>query len=142
MNISLSLGNVIHQQNLYEDRIAMSILRDVEDLSIKYSLPLDNIKISFANTENCFTLKANNLVAKSLEKYPIISSIAYQYLSPDNFGITKLKTFGLNIESLPKEDFFLDHKDYYQPNKAPILQRQLYNIYFNNNDVFIITFNE
>ncbi|WP_017293251.1 glucosyltransferase domain-containing protein [Geminocystis herdmanii] len=142
INISLTFGNVTHQQNLYEERIGMSILRDIENLSNDYSLPLDKAKISFVNSEKVFTLKPNNLVQKSLEKYPIIQPLAYQYLSSDNFGITKLKTFGIEIESLPKEDFYSDDKDYYQPLKPPVLKRQLYNIYLENNNVFVITFNE
>lgn len=142
INISLTFGNVVHQQNLYEERVGMLILRDIENLSNDYSLPLDKAKISFVNSEKVFTLKPNNLVQKSLEKYPIIKPLAYQYLSPDNFGITKLNTFGINIEPLPKENFYRDNKDYYQSLKPPILKRHLYNIYLENNNVFVITFNE
>lgn len=137
INISLTSGNMTHERNLYEERIGMSILRDVEDLSNQYSLPLDKIKISFVNTEEVFRLKPNLLNVNALKKYPRHND--YRHLSPDNFGIVKFQSFGLDLQPINKERFFRDDKDYYQPIKAPILKRQLYNIYLEE-DIFVVTF--
>jgi hypothetical protein len=141
-NLSLTYGNVIHQQDLYEERIGTLIINDIENLINEKSMPLNKPKVVFVNSEKVRDIRSNVLIKKSLDKYPILNSIAPPYFTPDNFGITKLETFGLEIESLPKEDFYRDNKDFYQPNNSPILKRQLYNIYLENDQVFVITFNE
>jgi len=140
MNISLTSGNVTYYRNLYEERVGMSILTDVEELSNQYSLPLDRIKISFANTKEVFRLKPNILNVNAIEKYPRNHN-DYRHLSPDNFGIVRFQTFALDLEPFNKERFFKNNKDYYEPTKPPILKRQLYNIYLEEGDIFVITFN-
>jgi hypothetical protein len=112
----------------------------VEDLSNQYSLPLDRIKISFVNTKEVFRLKPEILNVNAIKKYPRNHN-DYRHLSPDNFGIVRFETFGLNLEPINKERFFRDNKDYYEPIKPPILKRQLYNVYLEDGDIFVITFN-
>lgn len=142
VNLSLTYGNVITQQNLYEEKVGGAILNDIENLSNKYSISLTKPKISFVNSEKVNTLRNNLLVQKSFEKYPIIGIITYPHFTSDNFGITKLETFSISIERLPKENFYRENETFYNPQNPPILERQLYNIYLENNEVFIIVFNE
>lgn len=138
INISLTSGNMTYERNLYEERIGISILRDVEDLSNQYSLPLDKIKISFINTKEVFRLKPNLLNVNALKKYPRHND--YRHLSPDDFGIVKFQTFGWDIQPINKGRFFRNNKDYYEPLKPPILKRQLYDIYLEEEDIFVIAF--
>ncbi len=140
INVSLTYGNVLHQQDLYESRIGTLIINDIGTASNKYSISLTQPKVTFINSQKVKSLRRNNLTTKAIEKYPIIQWIAYPYFSADNFGITKFKTFGLNIESYPKEDFFKPNKDYYEPATPPIISRQLYDIYLEKDDMFIILF--
>jgi hypothetical protein len=141
-NLSLTYGNVIYYQNVYEQRIGTLIIADVEEASNKLSLPLDKAKISFANTEQIRELRRNILNLKALEKYPILSSLAYPYFSADNFGITKFKSFGLNFEAQSNQEFIDENKGYYLPTNEPIVSRQLYDIHLENGDIFVIVFKE
>lgn len=139
-NLSLTYGNVIHHQNLYEQKIGTLIIADIEEASIKSSIPLDQLKVTFANTERIKHLRRNILNLKALEKYPILSSLAYPYFTTDNFGIDKFKTFGLDFEALSNQEFIQQNKGYYIPTNEPIITRQLYDIYLEKGDTFVISF--
>lgn len=140
INVSLTYGNVLHQQDLYESRIGTLIINDIEAASNKYSISLTQPKVTFINSQKVKSLRRNNLTTKAIEKYPIIQWIAYPYFTADNFGITKFKTFGLNFESYPKEDIFEPNKDYYEPATPPVMSRQLYDVYLEKDDKFVILF--
>ncbi len=141
-NLSLTYGNVIHHQNVYEQRIGTLIIADIEQASNKLSLPLDKPKISFANTEQIRVIRRNILNLKALEKYPVLSLIAYQYFTANNFGINKLKTFGINFEKHSNKNFISEKRGYYIPSNKPIVIRQLYDIHLENDDTFVIIFKE
>jgi hypothetical protein len=141
-NLSLTYGNVIHHQNVYEQRIGTLIIADLEEAIIKLSLPLDKPKISFANTEHIRDLRTSILNLKALEKYPILYSLAYPYFTADNFGITKFRTFGLNFEAKSNQEFIDENKGYYIPTNEAIVSRQLYDIHLENSDTFVIVFKE
>lgn len=135
INMTLTYGNVAYQRNLYEERIVTSLLRDVENLSTQYSLPLDNMKISFVNSKEVWWLQPNILARNAIKKYPRHND--------HSDGVLKFETFGPYFKNIgDKQRFFRDNQDYYQPVQAPILKRQLYNIYLEEGDIFVITFNK
>lgn len=77
---------------------------------------------------------------EALEKYPILNELAPTSFNPNNF--VKFVTFGLNFEPQFSKPFIDKNKGYYIPTSEPIISRQLYNIYLENEDTFIIVFKE
>jgi len=141
-NLSLTYGNVLHNKNLYEERIGTLIINDVETASNQYNLSLSQPKITFINSEKVNSLRRNKLNIKALEKYPIMNSLAYPYFTGDDFGITKLETFGINFERISNQEFLSKNQGTYIPTNKALITRQLYDIYLEKNDIFIIYFKE
>lgn len=139
-NVTLTYGNVIHHQHEYEQRIGTLLMADLEEASLISSISLDKPKIVFANLDDTTTLKRNILNLKALEKYPILSSLAYSYFNTDGFGIIKLKSFGIDLEKVSKQELIPSNQEYYIPTNKPIITRQLYNIYTEKDDIFVIIF--
>ena len=141
-NLSLTYGNVIHHQNVYEQRVGTLIIADIEETSKQLSLPLDQLKISFANKEQRRGLRRNILNLKALEKYPILYSLAYPYFQGGDFGIHKFKTFGLNFEAPLNRELIDKNKGYYIPTNEPVVSRQLYDIHLEHEHTFVVIFKE
>lgn len=139
-NLSLTYGNFIHHQHEYEQKIGTLMIADLEKASAESSIALDNLKISFANSERIRDIRRNVLNRKAMEKYPVLYSLAYPYFTTDNFGIKKFRTFGLNFQEYSNNELKLENMDYYVPTQKPIINRQLYNIYLENNDVLVVVF--
>lgn len=139
-NISLTYGNVLHHQEVYEQRIGTLMIADIQEASSKLSLSSDKPKISFVNSETVGNLKTNVLNRKALEKYPILKSLDIPYFNPNNF--IKMVSFSFEFEAHLSNEFIDKKKGYYIPKNEPIINRQLYNIYLENGDTFIILFKE
>ncbi len=140
-NVTLSYGNVIFQQNIYEQRVGSSIVDDIENNMKKLNLSLETLpKISFVFSENSYQLKRASLNLKAFEKHPILSHIAYSNYSGSSFGITKFTTMGFAFERISPLTLYENDNNYYTPKTSPIVNRQLYRIYWEN-DIFIVIFN-
>lgn len=131
INISLTFGNLLSYQNTQEQIIATLIFSDLDEQISKLPNPPKNPKIAIVNQ-----LKSNRLASnKAFQKYPILRSIIIPIYRQGPFGPQKLRTFGLEFERkiIPTKEKFI-------PTSNPILTRHIYDIYFENNDTFIIQF--
>lgn len=130
-NVSLTFGNALHAQNTQEEMIATVLLSDLEEEISKFSdLPQD-LKIAIAGE-----LKHSALATQAFSKYPILETITKSYFKQGwGHSYQRLESLELNFnsKSIPKEERFM-------PSSQPILSRRIYDIYFENNDTFVILF--
>ena len=131
INMSLTFGNILHYQNTQEQMIATILLSDLEEEIAKLPTSLKEPKLMIAGA-----LEPSALTKQAFRKYPILRKINPSYLKQnDAVGSLTLKRLGFNFdfEILPKDNQF-------NPTSRPIVKRRTYNLYFENNDTFIIQF--
>ena len=134
-NISLTLGNILHYQNTQEQIIATVLLSDLEEEISKLSNPPEKPKIAIAGQ-----LKASDLTYQAFRKYPILKAIATTHFS-QNSGLTEVRLRSLEFKfgsKLMKE--IIPEEQKFMLSYQPILSRRIYDIYFDNNDTFVILF--
>lgn len=130
-NISLTFGNTLHYQNTQEEIIATVLLSDLEEEVSKLSNLPEEPKIAIAGR-----LEHGALTSQAFRKYPILKTITKSYFRQGwPHGYQKLRSleFKFGYKSIPKEEKFM-------PSSPPILSRRIYDIYFENNDTFVILF--
>ena len=131
VNASLTFGNVLHAQNTQEEMIATVLLSDLEEEISKFSVLPQDLKISLAGE-----LKHSALATQAFGKYPILEAITKSYFIQGwDHSYQRLESLELKFNSkfIPKEERFM-------PSSQPILSRHIYDIYFENNDTFVVLF--
>ena len=134
-NISLTFGNTLHYQNTQEEIIATVLLSDLEEEISKLSNTPKKPKITIVGR-----LEHSALTYQVFRKYPILKRFTKSNFEQNwSHGYHKLRSlefkFGSKFikEIIPEEEKFM-------PSSQPILSRRIYDIYFENNDTFVILF--
>ena len=134
-NISLTLGNTLHYQNTQEEIIATVLLSDLEAEISKLSNPPEEPKIAIAGK-----LEHSALTSPAFIKYPILKAITKSYFRQNWFhAYQKLRSLGFKFDFKYIRDI-IPGKEKFIASSQPILSRRIYDIYFVNNDTFVILF--
>ena len=134
-NISSTFGNTLHYQNTQEQIIATVLLSDLEEEISKLSNPPEKPKIAIAGQ-----LKHSALTYQAFRKYPILKTITKSYFLQDwDHGHHQLRSLGFKFDSKYIKDI-IPEEEKFMPSSQPILSRRIYDIYFENDDTFIILF--
>ena len=134
-NTSLTLGNTLHYQNTQEEIIATVLLSDLEAEISKLSNPPEEPKIAIAGK-----LEHSALTSQAFIKYPILKAITKSYFRQNWYhGYQKLRSLEFKFGSKFIKDIIPEEKKF-MPSSQPILSRRIYDIYFENNDTFVILF--
>ena len=137
-NISLTFGNVLHYRNTQEQTIVTVLLTDLEEEISKLSNSPEKPKIAIAGQ----LLQRSALTDQAFRKYPILKII-----TPSNFNFVANSLRGYSKFQILKSQFgskfikdIIPEKENFIASSQPILSRRLYDVYFVNNDTFIILF--
>ncbi len=134
-NISSTFGNTLHYQNTQEQIIATVLLSDLEEEISKLSNSAEKPKIAIVAQ-----LKRSALTYQAFRKYPILKMITTSYFVENHRrGYFIFRSLGFKFDYKYIRDI-IPEKEKFIASSQPILSRHIYDIYFVNNDTFIILF--